>query len=171
MPGVSAPEAVALSLDRLVTARIPGATGIEKLRRLSGGASQETWSFDATSAGDPTGLILRRRPGGMPGSLGSGMAITLEVEAGELRADASHLVRAGVVRVAIADHVHTRVETARLRAALDVTLMSHLRPPYPFRRQAVLHPQREVAVSNSAIGFGPHPESIRRKGWQANVCC
>jgi aminoglycoside phosphotransferase (APT) family kinase protein len=51
------------------------------LRRLSGGASQETWSFDATTDGDPLPLILRRRPGGVSGPSESGMALPLETEA------------------------------------------------------------------------------------------
>ncbi|MGH9025072.1 MAG: phosphotransferase family protein [Acidimicrobiia bacterium] len=38
---------------------------IEGLRRLSGGASRETWTFDAAPAdgGTPLGLVLRRDPG------------------------------------------------------------------------------------------------------------
>src|SRR6185312_16996017 len=35
------------------------------LERLSGGASQELWSFDVEAGGDVTPLILRRNPGGM----------------------------------------------------------------------------------------------------------
>jgi aminoglycoside phosphotransferase (APT) family kinase protein len=41
---------------------LPGATGIAKLRRLSGGASQETWSFEALVPEGPLPLILRRMP-------------------------------------------------------------------------------------------------------------
>ncbi len=41
---------------------------IESLRRLSGGASRETWSFDATdSHGDSLRLVLRRDPGAHTG--------------------------------------------------------------------------------------------------------
>jgi aminoglycoside phosphotransferase (APT) family kinase protein len=48
-----------------------GAERIEGLRRLSGGASRETWSFDATLPdGVVRPLILRRDP---PGALKSGM--------------------------------------------------------------------------------------------------
>ena len=47
-----------------------GAERIEGLRRLSGGASRETWSFDATMAGEVRPLILRRDP---PGAAKSGM--------------------------------------------------------------------------------------------------
>ena len=44
-----------------------GAVGVEGLRRLSGGASRETWSFDiADAAGNTTELILRRDPPGAP---------------------------------------------------------------------------------------------------------
>jgi aminoglycoside phosphotransferase (APT) family kinase protein len=41
---------------------------IEGLRRLSGGASRETWSFDAAAAsGERHALVLRRDPGEHPG--------------------------------------------------------------------------------------------------------
>ncbi len=53
--------------------RLLGGARIDSLRRLSGGASRETWSFDAVGAdGTRQGLILRRDPpgavrfGGMP---------------------------------------------------------------------------------------------------------
>jgi aminoglycoside phosphotransferase (APT) family kinase protein len=52
---------------------------VSGLRRLSGGASQETWAFDA--GGKP--LILRRKPEGLTGS---GNAIGLEKEAALIRA-------------------------------------------------------------------------------------
>ena len=78
---MSGPAEVAAALERVVRARIPGATGVANLRRLSGGASQETWSFDATTAGAPEPLILRRRPAGLHGPSQSGMAIALETEA------------------------------------------------------------------------------------------
>jgi len=43
----------------------PGAVGLAAFRRLSGGASQETWAFDRCDAyGGRTPLILRRAPGG-----------------------------------------------------------------------------------------------------------
>ena len=44
---------------------------IEGLRRLSGGASRETWAFDAcTAAGDRLELVLRRDPGAHIGQVG-----------------------------------------------------------------------------------------------------
>jgi aminoglycoside phosphotransferase (APT) family kinase protein len=51
-------------LERCVASWCPGATGVASLVRLSGGASQETWSFDIVSAGGNTGAILRRAPSG-----------------------------------------------------------------------------------------------------------
>jgi aminoglycoside phosphotransferase (APT) family kinase protein len=51
-------------LGRCVGTWFPGATGIENARRLSGGASQETWSFDIVHSTGVTGAILRRAPEG-----------------------------------------------------------------------------------------------------------
>lgn len=62
---------------------IAGVTGIENLRRLSGGASQETWSFDARQNGPSIPLILRRAPGGDRAK--SETAAGLETEAALIR--------------------------------------------------------------------------------------
>ncbi len=67
----------------LMTARIvPGASGIANLRRLSAGATLETWSFDAVD-GDKVvhPLILRRSPGG----LRSAESLSLDAEAELIR--------------------------------------------------------------------------------------
>jgi aminoglycoside phosphotransferase (APT) family kinase protein len=49
----------------VVTARHLGATDVRELERMSGGASRETWSFDATAEdGSALELILRRDPPG-----------------------------------------------------------------------------------------------------------
>jgi aminoglycoside phosphotransferase (APT) family kinase protein len=61
----------------------PGATTIVGLRRLSGGASQETWAFE-TDDGAP--LILRRKP---PGVTGSANAVPLATEAALINAAAA----------------------------------------------------------------------------------
>ena len=67
-----------------MTARIvPGASGIAHLRRLSAGATLQTWSFDAVADGTILHrLILRRSPGG----LRSTESLSLEVEAELIRA-------------------------------------------------------------------------------------
>jgi aminoglycoside phosphotransferase (APT) family kinase protein len=52
------------ALGRCVAAWIPGATGVANAVRLSGGASQETWSFDILHPDGAVGAILRRAPQG-----------------------------------------------------------------------------------------------------------
>jgi len=56
------------------------ATEVRDLRRLSGGANQETWSFEAAIAGGSLPLILRRTPGGVAGSAGSGLSLETEAK-------------------------------------------------------------------------------------------
>jgi aminoglycoside phosphotransferase (APT) family kinase protein len=51
-------------LGRSVASWCPGATGVSGATRLSGGASQETWSFDILHPSGPIGAILRRAPSG-----------------------------------------------------------------------------------------------------------
>jgi aminoglycoside phosphotransferase (APT) family kinase protein len=51
-------------LGRSVASWCPGATGVAGAVRLSGGASQETWSFDIVHADGNIGAILRRAPQG-----------------------------------------------------------------------------------------------------------
>ncbi|HAY06815.1 MAG TPA: phosphotransferase family protein, partial [Hyphomonas sp.] len=49
------------------------------LKRLSGGASQETWAFDVEAGGTSIPLILRRAPGGAAAPRAS-EAVTLATE-------------------------------------------------------------------------------------------
>jgi aminoglycoside phosphotransferase (APT) family kinase protein len=51
-------------LGRCVASWCTGATGVAGAIRLSGGASQETWSFDIVHPGGNIGAILRRAPAG-----------------------------------------------------------------------------------------------------------
>jgi aminoglycoside phosphotransferase (APT) family kinase protein len=51
-------------LGRCVTSWCPGAAGVVGVARLSGGASQETWSFDIVHPNGNIGAILRRAPVG-----------------------------------------------------------------------------------------------------------
>lgn len=73
-------DALAAGLEAVVAKRIPGASEVSGLRRLSGGASQETWSFDVRTREGPLPLILRRRARGAAQEALGG-AIDLEVEA------------------------------------------------------------------------------------------
>jgi aminoglycoside phosphotransferase (APT) family kinase protein len=52
------------ALGRCVASWCPGATGVINAARLSGGASQETWSFDIDQPGGNIGANLRRAPPG-----------------------------------------------------------------------------------------------------------
>jgi aminoglycoside phosphotransferase (APT) family kinase protein len=51
-------------LERCVQSWCPDAAGVASLVRLSGGASQETWSFDIVRHERNIGAILRRAPSG-----------------------------------------------------------------------------------------------------------
>jgi aminoglycoside phosphotransferase (APT) family kinase protein len=51
-------------LGRCVASFYPGATGVTAAAKLSGGASQETWSFDIVHPAGNIGAILRRSPPG-----------------------------------------------------------------------------------------------------------
>jgi aminoglycoside phosphotransferase (APT) family kinase protein len=52
------------ALGRCVASWCSGATGVVNAARLSGGASQETWSFDIAHPDGSIGAILRRAPQG-----------------------------------------------------------------------------------------------------------
>ncbi|MBI1262538.1 MAG: phosphotransferase [Rhizobiales bacterium] len=66
-------------LTQVAKAHLDQAYGISDLKRLSGGASQETWAFEADHATHSEALILRRRPPGMTER--SASAVPLETEA------------------------------------------------------------------------------------------
>jgi aminoglycoside phosphotransferase (APT) family kinase protein len=66
-------------LGRSVAAWYPGATGVANAVRLSGGASQETWSFDIVHPDGNIGAVLRRAPIGYGAA--PGRAAGLEAEA------------------------------------------------------------------------------------------
>src|SRR5262249_18231762 len=51
-------------LERCVASFYPGATGVTGAAKLSGGASQETWTFDIVHPSGNVGAILRRAPPG-----------------------------------------------------------------------------------------------------------
>ena len=66
-----------------VLAAVLGPVEVEGLVRLTGGASRETWAFDAVDAeGARSPLVLRRDPPGRPGPPGS-MALEAAARAGE----------------------------------------------------------------------------------------
>jgi aminoglycoside phosphotransferase (APT) family kinase protein len=70
---------VAAGLQRVAAVMAPGRGHVEGVRRLSGGASQQTWAFDIRGGTDSVPLILRRAPDGAGER--AQMTVGLEVEA------------------------------------------------------------------------------------------
>jgi aminoglycoside phosphotransferase (APT) family kinase protein len=61
----------ARALESVASRALGRAVTVENIRRLSGGASRETWSFDAVDdAAERHGLVLRRDPGAHTGQSG-----------------------------------------------------------------------------------------------------
>jgi aminoglycoside phosphotransferase (APT) family kinase protein len=92
-------ETKLLALARRV---VPGASAVERVERLSGGANNETWSFDVTTPDGPVPLILRRKAGG--GSMaeeGPLASLAPEHEAALLRAVAPAGVPVPAVRAVL----------------------------------------------------------------------
>ena len=75
-------------LGRCVAAWCPGATGVVGVARLSGGASQETWSFDIVHPNGNIGSILRRAPAGYGASPGRAAGLDAEARLMQLAYDA-----------------------------------------------------------------------------------
>ena len=75
-------------LGRCVAAWCPGATGVVGVARLSGGASQETWSFDIVHADGNIGAILRRAPAGYGASPARAAGLDAEARLMQLAHDA-----------------------------------------------------------------------------------
>ena len=75
-------------LGRCVAAWCPGATGVVGVARLSGGASQETWSFDIVRPNGNIGAILRRAPAGYGASPGRAAGLDAEARLMQLAHDA-----------------------------------------------------------------------------------
>jgi aminoglycoside phosphotransferase (APT) family kinase protein len=90
---------LAPALQHALEGSLPGLTAIERLTRLSGGASQETWSFDAVCGLDRVPLILRRTPGGIERATAqTSTSVPLKTEAIAIEAARASDVRAPRVR-------------------------------------------------------------------------
>jgi aminoglycoside phosphotransferase (APT) family kinase protein len=75
-------------LGRCVASWCPDATGVTNAVRLSGGASQETWSFDIVHPGGNIGAILRRAPPGYGASPSRAAGLDAEAALMQLAYDA-----------------------------------------------------------------------------------
>ncbi|MGH9032304.1 MAG: phosphotransferase family protein [Acidimicrobiia bacterium] len=70
-------------LGAVVARHLGTSARVEGVRRLSGGASRETWSFDAvTGDGERRALVLRRDPGGYSGQSERGVEYAVLEAAG-----------------------------------------------------------------------------------------
>src|SRR5476651_867037 len=88
-------EIVAAALATACGRHFGAVTRIENLRRESGGASRQTWSFDAVAGGKRHELILRRDPPTVAGGeRASSTALDRATEFGVLRAAFQGGVRA-----------------------------------------------------------------------------
>ena len=75
-------------LERCVASWYPGATGVKAAEKLSGGASQETWSFDIMHPDGCIGAILRRSPQGYGASPSRAAGLDAEAVLMQLAHDA-----------------------------------------------------------------------------------
>jgi aminoglycoside phosphotransferase (APT) family kinase protein len=79
---------IEVELGRCVAAWYPGATGVANAVRLSGGASQETWSFDIVHPDGNIGAILRRAPVGSGAAPSRAAGLNAEASLMQLAHDA-----------------------------------------------------------------------------------
>jgi aminoglycoside phosphotransferase (APT) family kinase protein len=92
------------ALERVLRTVLPHMASIEGLNRLSGGASQETWSLDAVCDGGVIPLILRRAPGGEPRVTSeTSTSVPLATEAIAIEASRAAGVKAPRVRYVLQD--------------------------------------------------------------------
>jgi len=75
-------------LARCVAAWYPGASGVAGAAKLSGGASQETWSFEIVHPNGNIGAILRRAPPGYGAAPGRAAGLDAEAVLMQLAYDA-----------------------------------------------------------------------------------
>jgi aminoglycoside phosphotransferase (APT) family kinase protein len=92
------PPDFAAALERTLAKAMPGLEHLKDIHRLSGGASQETWAFDAIVDGRVEPLILRRSPGGAERVTTGSHTATLETEALVIEASRGEGVAAPRVR-------------------------------------------------------------------------
>ncbi len=79
-PTDSAATSVEAGLLKLLGEFAPQATGLSDVRALSGGASQETWSFDVVQAGGKLPCILRRAGVAQDTQMSAGVGMATEAK-------------------------------------------------------------------------------------------
>jgi len=89
---VAAPEELAERIAAFAAERVGAEVQVENLQRMTGGASRELWSLDATWDGQRRALVLRRDPPGRVGdSSDRGLEAALLRAAGEAGVPVPHV--------------------------------------------------------------------------------
>src|SRR5262245_19496984 len=124
---------------------------IENLSRESGGASRQTWSFDAVAGGTHHGLILRRDP---PLKDNSGLRRAEAASAAQAGGErSSSLDRAPEVRVLLAAH---RAGVRAPEPLFELSAADGLGEAYVMRRVA------GTAIARKLLRDPPYEEARRR---------
>ena len=114
-------------LGRCVASWYPGATGVTGAAKLSGGASQETWTFDIVHPGGTVGAILRRAPPGYGASPGRAAGLDAEATLMQLAHDAG-LHPTYISLLERGKRAATIVVVEKLAAALGVKMTDLIQP-------------------------------------------
>src|SRR5882724_1983616 len=158
-------QAVATALAQASERYFSGPVAIENLRRLSGGASRQTWSFDALLNGAHVKLILRRDPPSQ-GKIEGGRSVSLDraTEYRVLRAAHRAGVRApdGLFELTPADGLGEAYVMQRLGGtAIARKLLRD--PPYEKARGRVAGQLGEILARIHAVDLATLPPLERRE--------
>lgn len=138
---------LAEALGALVRRVLPGMRGIEGLRRLSAGATLQTWAFDAVGIGEPQPLILRRSPGGLRGA----ESLPLAAEAALLRAMAT---ASPTLQPLLAEVLHVLEPAENLGDGFVMRRVAGETIPRKIQRDAHFAPARERLVPQLGHALG-----------------
>lgn len=153
------------ALASALVGHVEGITSIGTLTRLSGGASQETFAFEATTATGTMPLILRRAPGGSQAG-GSGQQSGLATEARAINAARKVGVPAPRVLYVLKDtdgcgdgYVMERIEGETIaRKILRDAVFDNVRPKLAFQSgqaMAQIHKSDPSEVPELKLTTGP----------------
>jgi len=158
-------ETVATGLAAAASRHFGGPATIEGLRRESGGASRQTWSFDAIVAGQRHELILRRDPPSVGGrEKASATSLDRPTEFGVLRAAFNSGVRAPEVLFELGPS-DGLVEAFVMRRVGGIAIARKLLrdPPYAGARTKIAHQLGEIAARIHAVDTADLPPLPHRE--------
>lgn len=160
------------ALDQALARALPGFERVDTITRLSGGASQETWSFDALIDGKREPLILRRSPGGGARVTEGSASIPLETEAVVIEAARMTGVAAPRVRYVLKEedkvghgYVMDRLDGETIaRKILRDTEFDAIRPRLAHQCGAILAKihQVDTTVLSNVLPVIDGPSQLRR---------